>query len=450
MEFFHPGVMEEFLKTNPGFEELVLQREIQVEELARATDPSGDSASYNTAPGSPVASTSHDSDLIDLNATTETINIDTNILDLTNNEEPKKKRGRGRPRSRQSTGTLAATSSVNGHDSPQRSRNTGRPIKRLEEWKNKFSGTITDPLVMLEYVKLAPANEVFASSHADSNYPSTMARKCVVDHVSHVQDNEMFDKQPSHYFYRKYFDQTKCELRDAEEHEKITTKDMARKSYRHVNMTYTRPSQGQQPPRFTASGDTVSEINSDEIKHAPQTDHSKSGPPLKRRKLDNNHEDVQQEKNERDEGHEQHVNGNHIVNTAVATGTSAGRVLKTSVNGERSESSEGEPTRKASGPGRGRKRKAPEPSSPEYMESLRIEYNCNAGANNNNTVPIKHTLHSSTIDMILDDEYQGSSEVLMLERAVGKVHEAVDVSRHALESFKKQIAVRIRALEELS
>jgi hypothetical protein len=471
IQYFYPEELEEFLQANPGFEDLVVRREIQVDELTRANDPSSDSASRNnTAPSSPVEAASHESDLIDLNASTEQFNIDANnaVVDLTcddGDEQTKKKRGRGRPRSMSNTrpasngSTPAATSSVNGHDSPPRNRKKRGPNtkNKAEELANRFNGTITDPKLLLEYVKQAPPNEVFASSHADSNYPSTLARKCIVEHVSRVPDNKVIEKQPSHYFYRKFFDQTSCELRDVEEHTKTGVTELARRSYKRVNIIYNR-SGSQYSGRFTTAGETASDMDSDEILNTRQDGHAKSGPPLKRRKLDNKNREngVEKEKGEKNEvlnggGSEQQPNGNHNVNT-----TNTNRALKNYLSHERSESSEGEPVRTAVGPGRGRKRKLPELSNPEYMESLRIEYNntssntTNNNTTNNTNVPAKQTVHTSTIDMILDDDYQGSSEVQMLERAVEKVHEAVDLSRHALEAFKKQITVRIRALEELS
>ncbi len=466
------------MTANPGFEELVLKREVQVDELTRANDPSSDSASRNnTVPGSPVEAASSESDLIDLNASTEQFNIVTNsaVVDLTSeDDEHKKKRGRGRPRSmsnsRASNGsTPAATSSVNGHDSPPRNRKKRGPNSknRTEELASRFNGTISDPKIMLEYVKQAAANEVFASSHADSNYPSTLARKCVVEHVTRVPDNKVFERQPSHYFYRKFFDQTTCELRDVEEYKKLAPTEVARKAYKTANMVYNRPgasngTEAQPVPRFTATGETASDMDSDEIMNTPQDNHAKSGPPVKRRKLDNNRESVQHAEGGKTGAngvHELQLNDNHNVNTttqAVAANSNTNRALKNYLSHDKSESSEGESVKTAAGPskGRGRKRKAPELTNPEYMESLRIEYNNSTAvtnaSNNTNIAPLKQPTHTATIDLILDDDYQGSSEVQMLERAVEKVHEAVDLSRHALEAFKKQIAVRIRALEELS
>lgn len=487
IHYFYPEVLEEFLKTNPDFEDIVVKREIQVDELTRANDPSSDSASRNnTNPGSPVEAMSTDSDLIDLNASTEqfTIVADHAVVDLTSeDDEHKKKRGRGRPRSmsnsRASNGsTPAATSSVNGHDSPPRNRKKRGPNakSRTEELSSRFSGTITDPKIMLEYLKQTPANEVFASSHVDSNYPSTLARKCVVEHVTRVPDNKVFVKQPSHYFYCKFFDQTTCELRDVEEHPKSSAVEMARVAYDTANMITYKPAATtettevaettettttetvQVVQRFTTTGEAVSDVDSDEILNTPQDNRAKSGPPVKRRKLDNNRESVQPAKSAASDVHSQ-PNGNHNVNTTTTTTTTASaananttRALKSSVNNDKSESSEGEPVKKAVGPstGRGRKRKVAELNNPEYMESLRIEINNTNVSSNTNVVPIKQPTHTATIDLILDDDYQGSSEVHMLERAVEKVHEAVDLSRQALEAFKKQITVRIRALDELS
>jgi len=67
-----------------------------------------------------------------------------------------------------------------------------------------------------EYINTKSDNEIFASSHKDDNYPSTLNCKVTVKHIDEIEDLDAYIAQgPKFLFFRKRIDLQTLELTDA-------------------------------------------------------------------------------------------------------------------------------------------------------------------------------------------------------------------------------------------